>query len=291
MKSASRNVSSMVILLLSLFLLYELVFSHKVGSNIEQGEDRQIIDVLPENDPPPIPSRTWSSPIEIVVITPYRTASVAPQVGGVILRFNFDEGDYVQEGQIVCEIDSTKYQMALDRAKDRVNELRVAFKRAKEEAQIKQELFDLDITTLLEVAKTDAEFEMAKFRLGAAEKELELAQFDFDACKVKAPFSGYMSARQKQPDESVDKLQPMFTIVDSSKVYAVPHVPVSALSRLQKGAEAYFVYGNGNQVKGVVDRVGKLIDPKSKTKRVYLLIDNSAGNLEVGMTGALQTIN
>ncbi len=232
-----------------------------------------------------------SGPIEIVVITPYRTANVAPQVGGVILRFNFDEGDYVQAGQTVCEIDSTKYLMNLDRAKERVNELRVAFKRAKEEAQIKQELFDLDITTRLEVAKTDAEFEMAKFRLGAAEKELELAQFDFDACKVKAPFSGYMSARQKQPDESVDKLQPLFTVVDSSKVYAVPHVPVSVLSKLEKGAEAYFVYGAGNRVKGVVDRVGKLIDPKSKTKRVYLLIDNSAGNLEVGMTGALQTIN
>ena len=41
---------------------------------------------------------------------------------------------------------------------------------------------------------------------------------------------------------------------------------------------------------GVVDKVGKLIDPKSRTKRVYLLIDNKDSLLEIGMTGSLKLV-
>jgi RND family efflux transporter MFP subunit len=291
MKMVSRKVATIAMLLLPAILFYELAFSHRGNSQTEQSQDNQSIEITPEDNSPPVSLRTLPAKIEIVVINPFQSANVAPQVGGLILRFHFDEGDFVEKGQVVCELDETRYKIAFDRARERVNELRVAVERLEEEAQIKQELLDLDVTTRLEAAKANAEFEMAKFRLAGAQKELDMARLDLDSCKVKAPFSGYISARQKQPDESVDKLQTIFSIVDSSQVYAVAHVPTSMLSSFPKGAEAEFLYGASDTAKGKVDRIAKVIDPKSKTKRVYLLIDNSAGNLEVGMTGALQMVN
>jgi RND family efflux transporter MFP subunit len=273
-----------------MLLFYELAFSYRNNTRIDQSNDTQVIEVIPEDNPPPLSLRTSPSTIEIVLINPFQSANVAPQVGGLISRFYFDEGDFVEKGQLVCELDQTRYKITFDRARERVNELRVAMERSEEEAQIKQELLDLDVTTRLEAAKANAEFEMAQFRLAGAQKELDLARFDLDSCNVKAPFSGYISARQKQPEESVDKLQTVFSIVDSSQVYAVAHVPTSMLPNFPKGAKAEFVYGM-SKANGIVDRIAKVIDPKSKTKRVYLLIDNSAGNLEVGMTGALQTVN
>ena len=291
MQSVSRKAATIVALLLPIILFHEFAFSFKGNSLTEENKDTQAIQIMPEDKPPPLSLGTLPARIEIVVINPFQSANVAPQVGGLILRFHFDEGDFVEKGQVVCELDETRYKIAVDRAQERVNELRVAVERFEEEAQIKQELLDLDVTTRLEAAKANAEFEMAQFRLSGAQKELDMARFDLDACKVKAPFSGYISARQKQPDESVDKLQTIFSIVDSSQVYAVAHVPTSMLSSFPKGAEAEFLYGTNNKAKGKVDRIAKVIDPKSKTKRVYLLIDNSAGNLEVGMTGALQMVN
>jgi hypothetical protein len=39
---------------------------------------------------------------------------------------------------------------------------------------------------------------------------------------------------------------------------------------------------------GAVERVGKLLDPKSGTKKVYVILDNPDGQLEIGMAGALE---
>jgi RND family efflux transporter MFP subunit len=291
MQRVSRKVATIAALLLPIILVYELAFSYRGNNRTERYKYSQALETMPEDNPPPLSVGTLPTKIEIVVINPFQSANVASQVGGLITRFHFDEGDFVEKGQVVCELDDTRYRIAFDRARERVNELQVAVQRFEEEAQIKQELLDLDVTTRLEAAKANAEFEMAQFRLAGAQREFDMARLDLDSCKVKAPFSGYISTRQKQPDESVDKLQPVFSIVDSSQVYAVAHVPSSLLSRFPKGVEAEFLYGTNSKAKGKVERIAKVIDPKSKTKRVYLLIDNSDGNLEVGMTGSMQMVN
>lgn len=159
---------------------------------------------------------------------------------------------------------------------------------AEDDAKLKEEVFGLDATTRQEVLRAVAEAEVARHRLAEAEQELELARFDLDACRVKAPFTGYLAAKHKQPEESVERLEKIFTIVDTSKVYAVANVPEDLLPFFPRGAEAIFVSGLGKAVDGQIERMGKVIDPKSRTKRVYLLIDNPRNELEVGMTGSLR---
>lgn len=288
MNDAPRKTSVIILALTIPLLQPSMAIPQQTNPPVVNNLDAQLIEVSPENGLPPL--RALPSTIEVVVINPFRSANVGPQVGGLIMKFNFDEGDYVEQGKVVCELDPTRYKIAVDRARERVNELEVAQKRTEEDAQIKQELLSLNLTTRVEAAKAQAEYEMALVRVAGAQKELDMAQFDLDACRVKAPFPGFISAKQKLQDESVDRLQTIFSIVDSSKVYAVANVPVSMLSHFPIGAEAYFVYCAGKKVKGVVDRIAKVIDPKSKTKRIYLLIDNPAGELEVGMTGALQLV-
>lgn len=226
--------------------------------------------------------------IDAVVINPYRSANVGTQVGGVIAVMHFDEGDFIQEGQVVVEIDSKRYRITVLRAEDRLKALQAACKRQEEEAKLRGELLDLDATTRQELEKAEAEAEIARFRMQEAGQELDLAKFDLSCCKVKAPFSGYLAVRYKQPDEPVERLEKIFALVDSSKVHAVANVPESLLNQFKLGNKAVLRYGSDKTVTGTVDRIGKLIDPKSRTKRVYLLVDNSANQLEVGMTGVLE---
>jgi len=178
--------------------------------------------------------------------------------------------------------------LTVQRAEERLRGLEVALKRADEEARIKKELLEVDATTRQEALRTEAEAEVARHRVAEAKKELELARFDLDSCKVKAPFSGHLAVRYKQPDETAERLERIFSIVDSSKVYAVANVPEGQLGLFPKGARAHFVSSGGKSFEGVVDKVGKLIDPRSRTKRVYLLIDNPGKELEIGMTGTLR---
>jgi len=227
--------------------------------------------------------------VEAAVINPYRSANVGTLVGGEIKKFHFDEGDVVREGQVVCELDTARNEMNAQRAEERLKAAEIALKRSGEEARAKRELFNLDATTRQEVARAETEAEMDQHRVGEARKDLEMARFDVAACKIKSPFSGHLAVRYKQPEETVERLERVFAVVDSSKVYAVANVPETQLEAFEKGSKAFFVTVAGKNVEGIVDKVGKLIDPKSRTKKVYVLIDNAGGQLEVGMTGTLNS--
>lgn len=228
--------------------------------------------------------------VEAVVVNPYRTVSVGAQVGGPVEKFPFEEGDFVEEGSMVVLIGSRRYELIAQRAQERMNLMEVASERAQEEARIKKEVYDHDGTTRQEVLKYQSEAEMAKIRIEESRKEFELATYDLESCKVTAPFSGYISAKNKQVGETTDRFEKIFTLVDSSKVHAIAHVPENLLPKIKRGMEATFVYSSDRKFKGVVDRIGKIIDPKSRTKKVYLLIDNANNELEIGMNGTLQFI-
>ena len=76
----------------------------------------------------------------------------------------------------------------------------------------------------------------------------------------------------------------------AQRSFAAANVPESLLSHFHKGTEAVFVSSPTTKHKGTVERIGKLIDPKSKTKRVYVLIDNTEAGLEIGMTGSVRLV-
>lgn len=239
---------------------------------------------------PPLDSPDQCPLIEAVVVNPYLSANVGTLVSGVIKQFYFDEGDFVQSGQVVAEVEPTRYLYLVQKAEERVKALEAALRQAEEEATLRDELENMNASTRREVLKARSEAEIALHRLNEAKKELDLARFDLDACKITAPFSGHLAVRYKQPNETADRLEKTFAIVDSSKVLAVASVPETMLEEFRLGMEAFFVYSLDKRLRGKVERIGKLIDPKSKTKKVYLMLDNSSRTLEVGMTGCLQLI-
>jgi multidrug resistance efflux pump len=137
--------------------------------------------------------------------------------------------------------------------------------------------------------KTLADVEITGQKIKEAIEDLTIARLNLQACEIKAPFSGFLAVRYKQPFETVDRLEKVFAILDSSKVYAVANVPETMLHRFPKDAEATFVHSSGKKFKGKVERLGKLIDPKSMTKRVHVLIDNPQNELEIGSSGTLES--
>ncbi|MFC1835990.1 efflux RND transporter periplasmic adaptor subunit, partial [Thermodesulfobacteriota bacterium] len=139
-----------------------------------------------------------------------------------------------------------------------------------------------------DVERAGVKVDLAKSRLAEARIGLEESLLDLKACAVKAPFSGYMVEWFKNPFEAITPLEKVFAIVDVHKVYAVANVPLSAMAGFNKGDKAVFAASSGKRFVGIVERTEKVVDPRSETKKVHVLIDNAESKLEVGMTGYLQ---
>ncbi|MBM4327697.1 MAG: efflux RND transporter periplasmic adaptor subunit [Deltaproteobacteria bacterium] len=224
------------------------------------------------------------------VIAPHRSAEISAEARGVIESFHPKEGDFVEKDRVVVVISSERHVLALQRAKNALKAAEADLKRAKQETQLKEQLLAEKATTVAEALKGKAEEELAEYRLEEAKTGLTLARMDVESCQVKAPFSGHIAVRLKEPFEAVDYFQKLFVLVDTSKVYAIAGVSESALPDFTRNRRVAFVTSPGKERRfaGVVERVGKLFDPKSGTKKVYVLIDNPDGQLEVGMTGYLE---
>lgn len=228
--------------------------------------------------------------IQATIINPFRSAAVATEVGGIIAEYNFEIGDRVEKGKTILEISKKRYDLAVQKAKQNLVALELAVKRAEKDKEIKERLVSLDASSVQELLKAETELEIVQSKLREAQITLNQTLLDLESCQVKAPFTGYLALRYKEPFEAASPLEKLFAFIDSSKVYAVAYVPESLMQYFKKGSKAAFNDPNGRQFVGEVDKIEPLIDPKTGSQKVFVLLDNADERLGIGTTGSLESV-
>ena len=118
-----------------------------------------------------------------------QTASIRPQVSGVITAINFKEGTAVKKGDLLYQIEDKTYAAALEQAQASV---------AKAEASVPSAEANLArYERLVNSGATQIEYESAKVTLlqakadvASAEAAVRTAEINLDYTKVRAPFDG-----------------------------------------------------------------------------------------------------
>ena len=226
--------------------------------------------------------------VDGAVLHPIRSAIISAEISGVLEKFHVSEGEKVSAGQIVVEISPRRYLVNTSRARTRVKSLEAAVKTAKKNYEAKRKILAEGAGTEQEVLNADAALEAREAELAEARHLLKLALIDLDSCKIKAPFAGFIEQRFKSCFEAVDKSDKLFEIVDASSVYAVANVPATLLHFFEHGRRCLFTNASGKTFLGSVEKCGVKIDPKSNTRKVFVLIPNDEASLHIGMTGQLR---
>jgi RND family efflux transporter MFP subunit len=228
--------------------------------------------------------------VEAAVVRPYKQATIAAPVEGIIEKENVQEGDLVQASQVVLEISPDYFNILVKRARQRVMALEATHEQAERELKLKEYLLLHKAATKQQILRAGSEAKVALHRYNQARQDLALALRDLKDSKVRAPFTGYIVSLYRELHESVRRFDQLFLIADTSKVYVVANVPASLLSIVVKGSPAVFILPDQSSFSGTVAKLGKPIDPSSRTKKVYVLIDNSDARLEMGMIGRVKFV-
>lgn len=226
--------------------------------------------------------------VDGAVLQPIRSATISAEISGVLDKFHAAEGDRVTAGQVVAEISPRRYVVNATRARMRVKSLETAVKTARKNCEAKGKILAEGAGTEQEVLNADAALEGREAELSEARQLLKLALIDLDACKIKAPFDGFIEQRFKSCFEAVEKSDKLFEIVDASSVYAVANVPAAIQHFFEQERRCLFVIASGKTFIGSVQKCGVKIDPKSNTRKVFVLIPNDEAALQIGMTGELR---
>ena len=190
-------------------------------------------------------------------VTPQRRSTVSAKTTGKIKDVLIDEGMFVSAGQVLARLDDVDAVAALRAAEaDRavaaasLEDLEVKHANARrilernrglrENGFVSEEALDNAETT---VASLDAQIALARERINAAERGVDVARQNVENCTIRAPFDGIIVSKDAQPGEMVSPISAgggytrtgIATVVDMGSLEVEVDVGESYIARVAPG--------------------------------------------------------
>ncbi len=139
-----------------------------------------------------------SSPTTLTVlaqgtVAPRLQADLAAEVGGLVIETSdrFEAGKFVEEGEILLELDPTDYEAAEAEALANLRSAETSLLQAEADAeQAIRDLREVGVKNPTPLARREPQLEQARLRVDSAEAALDLAKKNLARTKIRAPFDG-----------------------------------------------------------------------------------------------------
>jgi HlyD family secretion protein len=200
------------------------------------------------------------------------TADVEGPVTEVLVR----EGDFARQGQILVRIDPERYQFELDRARAQLEQAEAQF------AELT--LFDEEIED--EELRTERR-RMARARSGLSTAEVGVreAEINVQRATVRAPFAGVVANMALVVGEQVQQRDSIAEVVDLSRIRIEVQVLETEVPYLEEGRLARVTLSAFPETVliGRVVSINPVVDPRTRTARVTVMLPNPDGAVKPGM--------
>lgn len=121
-----------------------------------------------------------------------KSVNIIPQVSGYVEKVLFQEGSFVEEGDILFIIEQKKYQATVDLRKAELESAKANLVRAERDFKRQAQLSKQNYASKATFDTAESSYLQAKAAVAQAEANLELAEIDLGYTVIKAPISGYI---------------------------------------------------------------------------------------------------
>lgn len=122
-----------------------------------------------------------------------RAVEVRAQVSGILMNRAYEEGQFVEKGQLLFEIEPDTYKANLEQAQSMMEQAKAKFIQAQQERDRILPLYKKNAVSQKDRDSAVASYNAAKADLDAAKAEVTEAQIKLGYAYVKSPVSGYAS--------------------------------------------------------------------------------------------------
>ncbi|MFT5789392.1 MAG: membrane fusion protein (multidrug efflux system) [Shewanella sp.] len=197
--------------------------------------------------------------------------TVTPKVTEVVTKVNFEDGDLVEKGRLIVQLQDSEQRARVTVAK----------------VKVQDHQRELDRIQSLVTSQTIAELERDRLQtlIDTAKAELAQSQSALTDRRITAPFSGALGLRQVSVGALVTPGDPITTLDDISVIKLDFSVPERFLQSLAIGkiVEATAVAFDGEMFIGKVLSIDSRINPRTRTVIVRAEIPNPKLRLLPGM--------
>ena len=195
-----------------------------------------------------------SAPVTITRELPGRTsawlvAEVRPQVNGIVAQRLFTEGEQVEAGQPLYQIDDASYRAAANSARAQLRRAEATVVAVRLAAERSGELVKVNAVSQQDHDNAVAALGQAEADVGAARAALDAANVTLGYARITSPISGrigrssvtpgaLVTANQPQALATVQQLDPIYVDLTQSSAELLELRRALVEGRLQRGEEA-----------------------------------------------------
>lgn len=223
-------------------------------------------------------------------------AHLPPRAPGIVHEVRASLGEQVGEGDVLAVVDSVE----LGAAKAEYLQARALVNLWEKNHAREQGLYEKRVATEREVL--EAETRLAESRIALSGSRQRLLNFGLSTAEieeightedtsflltVRAPFAGVIVERHAVVGEVVDTAHALFSVADTSTLWAVLDIREEDAARVVEDAPVNLVVDGlrGQTHAGGILWVSTEVDPKTRTLKAYAEIPNPDGRLRASMFG------
>ncbi len=223
-----------------------------------------------------------------VVIQPFAEVAVPARVRGELMEKHFDEGDFVQKGQLLFTIEQDVYETNLQQALADVQKAQAAFSKAKKDYERAKTLHESSSISDQDYDAYVFAYEDAKAVLTASKAAHKQAKIEYDYTTVEAPISGTAGMKLQEVGSIVGSNESngnLLYITATDPVYA--HFSLSKsdvqtyIDQFRSGEVAVSLEGMPKR-KGTIDYISPSIQTDTDTLPMRAKFSNEDGEILSG---------
>lgn len=198
---------------------------------------------------------------------------IISKANGIVEQIYVEEGDYVEQGQLLASLRDDEYRIQLAQTEAELN-------------SAKQELHRMKDMAERNMISADA-YDKLRYQVDLLQARYDMAKLNLTETEIRAPIAGYIATRYAKTGNMIGQYQAekLFHIVALDRLQGNVYLPERELQFIKVGQTALLKVSAlpNQQLQATVERISPVVDTQSGTFKVVLSVDNPEQALKAGM--------
>ena len=217
-------------------------------------------------------------------------SDVTPQVSGYIDKVLFQDGSFVQEGDVLFVIDQARYKAAVSSAEASLEKAKASLKQIQSNYNRELSLYQDKMLSKADLEIAESNLATATANVKAAQASLDLAKLDLQYTEVRSPISGYIGKALKTKGNlatagvdrlarviQMDPIRVVFSLTDKERLSGMDQ-----LTSQNPNLQISLPDGQTLEIPDATVFADNEINAQTATIAVYAQTDNPANKLIPG---------